>query len=109
MDVTNVHRFKGKFFQVLQTGRRCQTAAMTLKPGQESGPKGNEHPDSEQVLLVLEGEVVAEVGDERRTLKAGDVVVVPPGASHRFVNKGKAPAFTFNLYAPPAYGPDDSQ
>ena len=105
MDVTHLHRSKGTFFEVLQTSRQSQTAGMTLKPGEESGPKGNDHPKCEQVLLVLEGEVVAQVGDERRTLKAGDVVVVPAGASHRFVNEGKAPAFTFNVYAPPAYEP----
>jgi mannose-6-phosphate isomerase-like protein (cupin superfamily) len=61
------------------------------------------------VLLVLEGEVQAEVGSaRRRTLKAGDAVVVPLGTSHRFVNKGNRPALTFNVYAPPAYDPDES-
>ena len=110
MDVTNVRRAKGKFFRVLQTAKRSQTAVMTLKPGEESGPKANEHPKSEQVLLVLEGEVQAEVGRaRRRTLKAGDAVLVPRGTAHRFVNKGERPALTFNVYAPPAYDPDESQ
>lgn len=110
MNVTNVRKARGTFFRVLQTGKRGQTAVMTLKPGEESGPKANEHPKSEQVLLVLEGEVLAEVGSSRRrTLKAGDSVVVPPGVSHRFVNKGKRPAVTFNFYAPPAYEPDESE
>jgi mannose-6-phosphate isomerase-like protein (cupin superfamily) len=109
MDVANVRRAGGKFFRVLQTGKRSQTAVMALKPGEESGPKANEHPRSEQVLLVLEGEVRAEVGRaRRRTLKAGDAVVVPPGTRHRFVNKGKRTARTLNFYAPPAYDPDES-
>lgn len=109
MNVSNVNRPKGKFFQVLQTSDKSQTATMTLAPGKASGPKGTDHPQSEQVLLVLDGEVVAEVGGRRRTLKAGDVVVVPAGAAHRFVNEGDAPAFTFNVYAPPAYDPDESE
>ena len=81
---------------------------MTLAPGQDSGPKGNEHPDSEQVLLVLDGEVTAQIGDERHKLTRGQSVIVPLGASHRFVNKGTAPAVTFNVYAPPAYDPDET-
>ncbi len=76
---------------------------MTLAPGKSSGPKGNEHPKSEQTLLVLEGEILADIGSEKRTLRKGDIVIVPPGAEHRFVNHGGSPAITFNVYAPPAY------
>ncbi len=90
-------------FSVLRTSDRSQTAVMTLEPGDWSGPMGNEHPDSEQVLLVLEGEVVAEIGDDRATLQHGDAVIVPRGAKHRFGNLSKGKAVTFNVYAPPAY------
>lgn len=76
---------------------------MTLAPGKASGPKGNEHPDSEQVLLVLEGEVFAEIGQEKATLRQGDIVIVPRGTAHRFVNHGGPKAVTFNVYSPPAY------
>lgn len=113
MNVVHSGRVR-KFFKVLQTSANSQTAMMTLGPGQSSGPKRNDHPKCEQVLLVIEGEVVAEVRNETRTLKAGDVVVVPRRASHRFTNKGKRTAVAFNVYAPPAYdadeesdGPDD--
>ena len=102
-------RIVRRFFKVLQTGEKSQTAMMTLQPGEESGPKGNDHPKSEQVLYVVSGEVVAEVGNETRTLKAGDVVVVPPGVSHRFSNASKRPAVTFNVYAPPAYDADEEE
>lgn len=80
---------------------------MRLGPGRSSGPKGNEHPSSEQVLLVLEGEVMAEIGGERATLRKGDVVIVPAGAAHRFVNHGASAALTLNVYAPPAYDEDE--
>lgn len=106
MDVVNTKRAP-KFFKVLQTSANSQTAMMTLKPGQSSGPKGNDHPKCEQVLLVLEGQVVAHVRNLTRTLKAGDVVIVPRRASHQFVNKGKRTAVTFNVYAPPAYDADE--
>ena len=106
MDVVHTRTIK-RFFKVLQTGKRSQTAMMTLKPGEESGPMGNDHPKSEQVLFVISGQVVAEVGDERRTLKAGDCVIVPLRARHRFVNRSKRPVVTFNVYAPPAYDEDE--
>ena len=108
MDVVHTKRVK-RFFKVLQTGKKSQTAMMTLRPGQESGPKSNEHPRSEQVLLVLRGSVFAEVGQTKRTLKAGDAVLVPAGAAHRFSNRGKTAAVTFNVYAPPAYDADEEE
>ena len=97
-----------KWFAVLCTSRKSQVATMTLAPGKSSGPKGNEHPKSEQVLFVVEGEVFAEVGQEKATLRKGDVVIVPPGAPHRFVNESGSPAVTLNVYAPPAYDANES-
>ena len=103
MDVRNV-RDARDWFDVLHTGAALQTAVMDLEPGGgESGEKGNEHAGSEQVLFVVSGEVEAEIGDETRTLKAGDSVVVPRGLAHRFTNRGRETARTFNVYAPPAY------
>lgn len=91
------------WFQVLQTTDRSQTAVMTLKPGGESGSELNSHPDSDQVLLVVEGEVVAQVEGETTSLKKGDVVIVPRAAKHKFSNRTAAEAVTFSVYAPPAY------
>ena len=90
-------------FSVMQTSDESQAATMTLEPGEWSGDKRNEHPDSEQVLLVLEGEVVAEIGEDRAVLARGDVVIVPRGVAHRFGNVSRTRAVTFNVYAPPAY------
>ena len=108
MNVVHTRRIR-RFFKVLQTGERCQTAMMTLKPGEESGPMGNDHPQSEQVLFVISGKLVAEIGTKRRTLEAGDCVLVPLRARHRFVNRSKRPAVTFNVYAKPAYDPDEEE
>lgn len=98
----NINQAKGSF-AVLQTDGRSQAAVMRLAPGGWSGEKGNEHPHSDQVLFVVRGEVVAEIGDDRETLHAGDAVIVPAGAPHRFGNESKDEALTFNVYTPPAY------
>lgn len=92
-----------RWFDVLVTGDGCQTAMMALEPGESSGERNNEHPQSEQILLVIEGEVTAEIGDEKARLTAGDVVIVPRKAPHRFTNGGDGKALTFNVYVPPAY------
>ena len=104
MKAANVRDTK-EWFQVLQTSEKSQTAVMTLEPGGASGSKPNEHKSSEQVLLVLEGEVEAEMGAERRHLETGDVVLIPAGVKHRFSNRGERNAITFNVYSPPEYPP----
>jgi mannose-6-phosphate isomerase-like protein (cupin superfamily) len=76
---------------------------MSIGPGEESGPKDNEHPQSEQVLYVIEGELEAEIGERSFTLRAGDSTIVRRDVPHRFRNCTRKPALTFNVYAPPAY------
>jgi mannose-6-phosphate isomerase-like protein (cupin superfamily) len=90
-------------FKVLENGAAVQTAVMYLEPGEESGPLGNEHAGSEQVLLVFEGAVEAEVGDTKFQMMAGDSTIVPKDAPHRFTNRAQERAITFNVYTPKAY------
>lgn len=102
MDVSNI-RQTTDWFEVLQTSERSQTAMMTLQPGDETGARAEAHEKSDQVLLVLEGELKGEVGAARPELKKGDTIVIPAGTKHRFTNRGSKSAVTFNVYAPPAY------
>ena len=90
-------------FGVLENGQQLQTAVMVLDSGEESGPLGNEHPDSEQVLYVVDGLVEGEIDGKHFSMTTGDSVIVPPGAAHRFVNRSMDRAVTFNVYAPKAY------
>ena len=83
MNVKNI-REASDWFEVLQTTKRTQTAIMTLKPGKSSGSKPEGHKKSDQVLLVLKGEVEGEIADETLTLREGDMIVIPAGARHKF-------------------------
>jgi quercetin dioxygenase-like cupin family protein len=38
----------------------------------------------DEVIRILSGEIVMRVGDERRTCREGDVVIVPPNTLHGF-------------------------
>lgn len=71
---------------MLENGQGLQSAVMVLDSGEQSGPYANDHPESEQVLYVVEGIVEGEIG-----------------APHRFVNRSMVKAVTFNVYAPKAY------
>ena len=104
MELANIDDAK-EWFEVLQTSGKSQTAIMTLEPGKSSGTKEG-HKHSDQVLLLLAGELAGEVGNEKATLKKGDVLLIPAGLKHRFTNRGTKPAVTFNVYAPPEYPAD---
>ncbi len=102
MTPTNV-RAVTEWFAVLETAQKSQTAVMTIGPGESSGPKENEHPQSEQVLYLVEGELEAEIGERSFKMRAGDSVIIPTDVPHRFSNLSDKPALTFNVYSPPAY------
>jgi mannose-6-phosphate isomerase-like protein (cupin superfamily) len=105
MNVTNIGKAR-KWFKVLQTSERSQTAMTTLAPEDATGARAEAHEKSDQVLLLLDGDLTGEVGDQHPNLKKGDVIIIPAGVKHRFVNRATKPAVTFNVYSPPAYPSD---
>ena len=96
----------GSGFKVLETTERSQTGLLTLDQGEASSDDPSVHQDSDQVLVVLQGEVTAEIADESALMKVGDAVVVPAKTPHKFINKGQERAVTFSVYARPAFPPD---
>lgn len=57
-----------------------------FEPGQEQ--KGHVHADQDKVYLVLEGEGQFTVGQESRTLTAGQGTMAPAGEAHGVRNAG---------------------
>jgi mannose-6-phosphate isomerase-like protein (cupin superfamily) len=106
MNVSNIYRAKDQF-EVLQTTDLSQTAVMMLKSGQATGENPESHKNAEQILLLVIGTLVAEVGTESRNLDPGDVLVIPPNIKHKFTNRGLGPAVTFSVYSPPTYSPNE--
>lgn len=102
MRVTNIQDAES-WFQVLHTTKQSQSAVMTLKPHGESSEDLNVHEKSDQVVLVVEGEIEVEVDGLARKLKAGDTCIIPAGTPHRLTNPGAKKAVTFNVYTPPEY------
>src|SRR5829696_2357787 len=55
-----------------------------------SGPELHKHP-YEEVLVVQEGDATFTVGDVTIEVTGGQIVVVPAGVPHKFVNSGPGP------------------
>ncbi len=73
----------------------------------QAGEKPSVHKDSDQTLVLLAGELRAEIGDAKALLEDGDAVLVPAKPPHRFTNTGKSRATTFSVYARPAFPPNE--
>jgi quercetin dioxygenase-like cupin family protein len=74
-------------------GYRCGDVNVSLflvdfPPG--SGPGLHTHP-YEEILVVQEGEATFTVGEATIEVSGGQIVVVPAGVPHKFVNSGTGP------------------
>ena len=73
-----------------QTGGRLLSFDLFLPPGGHV-PARHVHPNQEERFTVLQGQMHFRVGRRRRKIVAGpgDTVVVPPGTTHWFGNRGQ--------------------
>ena len=60
---------------------------MTVEPGGTNKP--HLHENEEQVYMIVNGEGVVSVGEEKRRVKEGDFIYLPPKITHAFYNDGK--------------------
>jgi quercetin dioxygenase-like cupin family protein len=57
--------------------------------------------DSDELYLVISGELVMTVEGERTTLAAGDAAYAPAGTWHGITNESEAPAEMVLIFGPP--------
>ena len=72
-------------FQGYRHGAGVSLIVVDAPPG--GGPKLHRHP-YEEVFVVQEGIATFTAGEETTEVRGGQVVVVPAGVAHRFVNSG---------------------
>jgi mannose-6-phosphate isomerase-like protein (cupin superfamily) len=66
------------------------------------GPRLHRHPYDES-WVVLEGNLIFQLGDDRLSAGPGDIVIVPADAPHKFVNEGPGRASLVCIHASPTF------
>lgn len=80
-------------------------AEATVPVGGET--QAHHHRVSEELYAFVRGEGRVRVGDEERDVRAGDVVLLPPGVDHKLWNTGAEPLVLWCCCAPP-YSHEDT-
>jgi mannose-6-phosphate isomerase-like protein (cupin superfamily) len=101
--IATVAEQSADFRRVLFTGKHTQIVVMTIPAGGEIGDEV--HEENDQVLTFVSGVGEARVAGETRAVEAGDLVAVPAGTQHNFVNTGPNPLVLYTVYGPPDHAP----
>lgn len=99
--IARVAEESADFRRVLWTGEHTQLVVMTVPPGGEIGEEVHEGID--QILTFVSGHGEAVVSGQTRKVAEGDLVVVPAGRKHNFVNTGENPLILYTVYGPPEH------
>src|ERR1700756_3411137 len=90
---------------VLEDGSRTDNqlgAVMITVPPKVDQIPPHLHRMHDETFLVISGKLRFSAGNDSYDVTAGDYVVVPVGASHKFINPFDAPVF-FNSFTPAYY------
>ena len=85
------------FRRVLWTGEHSQLVIMTIPP---DGEIGEEVHEVDQILTFVSGTGKAIISGSEKAVAQGDLVVVPAGKKHNFLNTGQNPLIPYTVYGP---------
>ena len=110
MRIADLSQIEGR---VYPARRRTQNLVGGLSPIQAESfsmgyvtlePEGGQVPwhnqEQEEIYFILEGVGEMCLGEERRTLHAGQAVYIPPGVFHQMTNLGDIPLRMIYTYGP---------
>lgn len=100
-DIKELVKQNTNFRTVLHTGKHAQIVAMSLLPGEDIGTET--HATVDQILYFVTGTCRATINGETRDVQEHDVVFVPAGAEHNFMNTGTSSLKLFTVYSPPEH------
>ena len=103
VDILDAARTNEAFRREILTGEHEQVVVMTIPPGGEIGDEV--HPETDQLLLFVEGRGEARLDGEKSQVGPNDLVFVRSGTRHNFVNTGDGPLRLITVYAPPEHPP----
>ena len=103
VDIVKLARGNDAFRREIATGEHSQVVAMTIPAGEEIGEEV--HAENDQLLVFVDGEAEAVLDGRSSTVGPNDLVLVPAGTRHNFINTGGGPLRLVTVYAPPEHAP----
>lgn len=103
VDILAAARSNDAFRREVLTGDHEQVVVMTIPAGEEIGEEV--HPDTDQVLVFVDGRGQADLDGESSNIGPNDLVFVHAGTRHNFRNTGDQPLRLITIYAPPEHEP----
>jgi mannose-6-phosphate isomerase-like protein (cupin superfamily) len=85
--------------------RNQSLAEARLPPG--ASTIGHRHLATEEIYYVLDGEGTMQIGENRRQVRVGDAIAIPPGEFHQITNTGQK-TLKFLCCCAPCYEHDDT-
>ncbi|KKT77474.1 MAG: Cupin 2 conserved barrel domain protein [Microgenomates group bacterium GW2011_GWB1_44_8] len=102
-DIVSKAKTNTDFRQVLENGVHTQIVIMSIPVGGDIGEEI--HTDNDQVLFLVEGEGKVILNGVESPYKTGDIVLVPAGTKHNFINTGSTDLKIITTYSPPHHPP----
>jgi len=103
LDIEALVRQNEDFRREVRTAEHSQIVLMTIAAGEEIGEEV--HDGIDQTLVFEDGEAESVIEGESFPVRAGQLVLVPAGTRHNFVNRGSGPLRLWTVYAPPEHPP----
>ena len=103
IDIVQLARDNDAFRREVATGEHSQVVVMTIPPGEEIGEEV--HQGSDQLLVFIDGQGDAVLDGRTAKVTPNDLVLVPAGTRHNFINTGAVPLRLVTVYAPPEHPP----
>jgi mannose-6-phosphate isomerase-like protein (cupin superfamily) len=103
IDIVQLARGNDAFRREIATGEHSQVVAMTIPAGEEIGEEV--HEENDQLLVFVDGQGEAVLDGKTSTVTPNDLVLVPAGTRHNFINIGDSPLRLVTVYAPPEHPP----
>lgn len=110
MTIANLNDIAGRTFPARRWTRNLVGGASPIQASNFSmglvilEPNGGQVPwhnqDQEEIYFIVEGEGEVCLGEERRTISAGECVFIPPPSFHQLTNTSDVPMTMIYVYGP---------
>lgn len=101
IDIKKLTLENDNFRKVIYTGKNSQLVLMSIPVAEEIGEEV--HPDVDQILFLVSGIGEAVLEGKSSEFKTDEVVFVPAGTKHNFINKGDTDLKLYTVYSPPEH------